>query len=156
MEQQTTVAMKNSKPDKLKAQRPKLKAFEVFQKYFATLGITPSFTAQSYPFNWAIAFQFLVFGSSIYFTSVFIAYDAKTFSSYTQSVYIGAVTAFATHAILILIFKAEKIFKIIDGSDALINTGELSKIYLTCLCCQVGIERPLSGIRPNITFAQFN
>lgn len=149
MEQHSTVEMKNSKPDKLKAQRPKLKAFEVFQKHFATLGITPSFTAQSYPFNGAILFQFLVFGSAIYFTSVFIAYDAKTFSGYTQSVYTGSVIAFVTLAILILIFKAEEIFKIIDGSDTLVNTGELSKIYQTC--CQVGIERPLNRILSNFT-----
>lgn len=125
--------MKNSKPVKLKAQQPKLKAFEVFQQHFATLGITPSFTAQSCPFNGAITFQFLVFGSAIYFTSVFIAYDAKTFSSYTQSVYTGSVIAFVTLAIVILIFKAEEIFKIIDGSDKLVNTGELSKIISNML-----------------------
>lgn len=117
MEQQNASNKKKSQPSKFKV-------FEMSQKYFAIIGITPSLKHQSCPLNETILFEFLLFGAAIYGTLAFLIYDAKTFSEYTQSVYTSCVVIFVTLGLLILRLKIEKLFALINGCDVLANTSE--------------------------------
>lgn len=116
--------MENSNRESSKPQPPKLKAFEMIQKNLATAGITPSLVDQSYPFNWTISFEFLIFGTSIYLTFVFIIYDVGTFAEYTQIVYSNSLATLIVFALLILLCKIEKLFDFIDDTDNINSTSE--------------------------------
>lgn len=144
MEQRNAAASESAKQERSKQQPPppKLKAFEINKKYFTTIGITPNLTDQSWPLNGIILFEFLMLGSAICCTFVFIIYDAETFGDYTQSVYTGSVVTFGILALVILIVKADKLFAIFNGCDEIVNTSESNQsnilqylIYLSHMRC---------------------
>lgn len=114
--------MENSPQEKSKTQS--LKAYGMSQKYFATAGITASLTKQSCPLNGEILLGFLLLGSGIYSSIVFIAFDAKTFAEYTQSVYMGSLLTFISSIVLALISETKEVFDAIDGCDNLVHTSK--------------------------------
>lgn len=126
--------MENCNQEDSKFQPSKLQAFEVIQKNLATAGIIPKLAHQPYPFNWTISFGFVLLGSSIYCTSVFIIYDAKTFAEYTQSVYTDSLITLIILALVITIIKVEKLFQYVSGNDDhLVNTSECGHVENTLL-----------------------
>lgn len=98
-------------------------AFEIFQKNFATAGITPGLAKQSWPLNGTILFAFVVLCSSNYCGLVFIADDAETFTEYIQSIYSMSYVISLIFALVILILKAGIIFEFINAGNDLINTS---------------------------------
>lgn len=118
--------MENSTQEKSKSPPPpsKLKAFEIIRKNFATAGITPDLMHQPCPLNGTILIEFLMACSGIFSTSVFILYDAQTFTEYTQAVYIGSILTLILFALLIIILKLKNLFEYFNGNDKLINTSE--------------------------------
>lgn len=124
MDPQNTTEMGSSKEERSEPQPPKLKVFEMIQKSLATAGITPGLVDQSYPFNWTISFEFLMFGTCIYLTCVFIIHDVGTFAEYTQAVYSNSLATLIVFALLILLCKAEKLFEFIDDTDNINSTSE--------------------------------
>lgn len=134
MEQPNAVKMENSKQlkEKPKAKPPKLKVFEVTQKYFATMDITLRLTDQTYPFSWTIALGFLMLGSAICCTSAFVIYDAETFTDYTQSAYSCSLVAIITFGLLAFVFKVDKLYEVINGYGDLVNISEYIS-FVTCV-----------------------
>lgn len=128
MEQQNTIEAEkpNEEKPQFRSEPPKLQAFEIIQKYFAFAGITPSLAKQPYPLNASILFGILMLGAAIYFTSVFIIYEAETFAQYTQSVYAVSLVALIALALLIIILKVESLFEYFNKNDILVNTSEYS------------------------------
>lgn len=124
MEQPNEPAMKDSKPEKPNTQLPKPKGFVIIEKYFAIAGITPSLADQTCPLNGRILLGFLLLGSGMYFTSVFLIDEAETFAEYTQSVYTNALSTLIILALLILIFKVKQLFKFINDCDKLAKISE--------------------------------
>lgn len=122
MEQLNVAELKDSKPEK--PQLPKSKVFEIIEKYFAIAGITPSLAEQTCPLNGCILLGFLLLGSAMYFTSVFLIDEAETFAEYTQSVYTNALSTLIILALLILIFKVKQLFKFINDCDKLAKISE--------------------------------
>ena len=127
MENGNMAEMENSKKkqEKSKSQPPKLKVFEITQKNFVTVGITPNLVDQTYPFNGMILFGFLLLGSAIYCTFLFIIYDAETYAEYTQAIYISSVATLIIVMLMIVTTKAKKLFKFINACNDFVDTCEL-------------------------------
>lgn len=116
--------MEKSKDEKSKSQSSKHKVFGIIQEHLAIIGIEPNLVEQSYPFNGKILFGFLLLGSSIYCTFVFIIYEAETFAEYTQSVYIGSNGVLNIFVLLIIILKIKRLYDFINDCDDLVNTSQ--------------------------------
>lgn len=102
------------------------RVFERIQKDFATAGITPSLTEQSYPFNGTVLFGFFTICAVIWCTFVFIVYEADTFGEYTQCVCACSFAILIVFVLLTVILKVKKLFKLIESCDALVNSSECS------------------------------
>lgn len=65
--------------------------------------------------------SFLMLGLNITFVCVYIFNEAKTFSQYTQSVYIASAIMLFIFALFILILKVEKLFEHINHCELMLN-----------------------------------
>lgn len=101
-----------------------LKAFEIVQRKFATIGITAKFATQPYPLNGRICIGFSILIPYITFLCVFIFNYAETFSEYTQSIYIATAASVFNLALLLLILKKKVLYECINRLNQLINTSE--------------------------------
>lgn len=126
MEQLNAVEMGNIMKEilELHSQAPKLKTFESTRKYYALVGITSILAKRAHPFNGSILCDFLVLGSCIFCTFVFVIFDAETFAEYTQAIYTSSIAMQIMFTLLITISKVDKLFGLIHGCDNLINTSE--------------------------------
>lgn len=124
MDARIEVRLEHTNREKSPSRKPKLKPFEKVQKNLATAGITSNLLDQSHPFNGTILYGFLKLGSAIYCTAIFIIHDADTFGEYTQSVCACSFEILIIFALLIIVLKAKKLFKLINSVDALVNTSE--------------------------------
>lgn len=116
--------IENSKYAKTKSQSSKRKVFEIILKNFDTIGISANLANQSYPFNGTILSGFFILGVAIYFSFVYIIYDAETFAEYTQSIYMGSLLTFIAIALLILVLNVKKLFEFVNHGDDLVNTSK--------------------------------
>lgn len=116
--------MENSNQEKSKSQQPKRRVFEIIQKNLVTAGITPDLANKSCPLNATTLLIFLSQSAAMYFTSVFIIYDAESIADYTQSIYTETLLTMVILALLILILKAKQLFEFIDSSNDMANTSE--------------------------------
>lgn len=115
--------MEQSKTEKSKPQPSKRKMFEISRKNFAIAGITPDLVHQSYPLNWTILFGFLLVGSSMFYTSMFIICDAETFTDYTLAVHAYSLEILISFDILVILLKVEKLFEFINNCSTSANTS---------------------------------
>lgn len=116
--------MESSKQEKPQPKLPKIKAFKTIQKNFAAVGISPSLITQSQPLDGKISIIFLTICSLLTLICVDIFNDAETFSEFTQSIYIASVLVLILFVLMVLIFKADDLFKFIAGCDTIINERE--------------------------------
>lgn len=116
----------SSKNDRKQSESPKRKIFQMSQKYFTVLGISPILMVQSNPFNQKNLICFLVFGLQLISEFIYILYEAETFWDYIQSIYFCSVSILATVVFLILVFRVDKLFKYIGNSENLNNIGKYS------------------------------
>lgn len=107
--------MENSK------QKIPLKVFQMTQSNFATAGIDPGLINKSFPINGKIFMDFLIIGSAINCTLVYVSRDANTFPEYTQSIYFGSLATLIFLTLMIIIHKMEQLFKFIDSCECLVN-----------------------------------
>lgn len=103
---------------------PRVKAFRLVRKKFATAGICPELVTQSYPINGRILFGFLTLGFTFSCQLVFISNDAQTFAEYTQSIYLCSLSTLITLAVTILILKTATMYEFMNGVDETLNTGK--------------------------------
>lgn len=104
--------------------QPKLKPFKAIQKNLAMAGISPKLATQSCPLNVKISERFLILGTTLTFSSVYIFNYAETFSEYIQSTYIATAVSVYTFALLALILKAGKFFEFIIHCEDMLNTSK--------------------------------
>lgn len=119
--------MENFDRNTSQSQLPNGKVFPILLKNFATLGISPNLATQAYRLNGRIFMGFLVLGSLIYCTFVFVMYDANAFVEYVQAVYACSFGTLILLSLAIAILKVEKIFELINDFDSLINISKLAK-----------------------------
>lgn len=103
----------------------KVKAFEVVQKHYATIGIIsiPLQSSQKYPFSVRVFGGFLLFGCSIASHFVYMFYEANNFMEYMDCICatFASIMLFACFAIInserTLLFESiDKIEKLIESS----------------------------------------
>lgn len=114
---------KNDKKE-LKPESSKMKIFQMSQKYFTILGISPNLIVQPYPFNRRISIGFLMLGLVLICNYVFIIYGAKTFLDFSQSIYIGSALAVGSLALAVLVFRVKILFEFIVNFENAINTSK--------------------------------
>lgn len=105
------------------SQLPKAKILEHIKKNLAIAGIVPNLVTQSYPLNGKILLGFLTLGISIICNLMFTFCEAKTFIEYTQSICIGAFMYIVNFGLFNLILNVEKLFKLFEGCENIINTS---------------------------------
>lgn len=112
--------------DKLEAQSnwPKIRIFQTVQKNFAFLGISPALMDQPYPFNRRILFGCLIFGSALISVFISIIFEANTFWEFSQSAFFGSVLVSGILALLFLVFRVPRLFKLIASFEHVIETSE--------------------------------
>lgn len=69
-------------------------------------------------------------GCSMLFVAIicnfkFIFYEAKTFSEFTQSIYLSSVTVVIIFVLFNFVLKVKKLYGLIDDCESLVNTSEL-------------------------------
>lgn len=115
---------KKSEERKPKSQLPKMHSFQLTQKNFAMAGIHRSLVTQAYPINLKISLGFVILNAGAIFTLIFTFFDAKTFAEYTQTIYLFSLVALIIFALLIVVFKVDKLFEFIDTCIGIVNTSE--------------------------------
>lgn len=103
---------------------PKMKIFQLTQKNFATVGVNPHLSLQSYPFNAKILTGFLITSLCLICNFMFAFFEAKTFIEYTQSVYIGSCAAIVIFALVVIVLNVKKLFQLISDCENISNTGQ--------------------------------
>lgn len=99
--------------------------FEVFQRHYASLGISPSDrSTHEWPFNERVLFGLSFFACSILLQLVHVFYVANGFIDHMVSI----CTASASAAIFVsfagIVFKQSKLFECIDSIEELIKASE--------------------------------
>lgn len=102
---------------------PKMKVFQIIQKNFATIGISPNLATPAHPFNGRIFVGLFILGSSIICNLIHMFYTAKSFADYTKSIIINSDTTLIIFALLIIVFNSEKLFKFINACNDAVNTS---------------------------------
>lgn len=101
-----------------------MKILELTQKNFATVGVTAHLAHQPYPINAKISIGFLILSSYFICNFVFAFCDAKTFTEYTQSIYVTSAVALIIFCAVVLVLNVKKLFKLIKDCEIIVNTSE--------------------------------
>lgn len=104
--------------------KPKMKIFQLTQKYLATAGICPNLVQQQYPFNRKIFMGFFILILYIFCSMMYLFYTSKTFTENTRTIFMCSLAALIFLVLLILIFNVEELFKVINDCETIVNTGE--------------------------------
>lgn len=113
--------MENSRPENSHSKLPKIKTFQAIQKSLAMVGISPELATQTYSLNGRLLLDFALFGSGVTFQSVYISNDAKTFSEYTQSIYVASAGLLIVFILIVLILKVNELFDLTKRYDSILN-----------------------------------
>lgn len=101
-----------------------MKIFQLTQKNFATIGISPILSYQSWSLNAEILIGFSITTVSFICTLVFAFSEAKTFIEYTQSIYIGSCAVIVILALVVIVFNVKKFFQLINDCENITNTSK--------------------------------
>lgn len=113
----------SNRPKMAEPPLPKIKCFQLVQKNFAILDITPELAMQPHPFNSRrISIGFLALGLIIICALKFFFYEAQTFAEYTQSSYASFFMITITFNLSVVTLKVKKVFKLMDDIEDLVNT----------------------------------
>lgn len=121
--------MGNTKQHQTQSKLSKLKIFQLCQKHFATIGISPNLVMQAYPINVKIFMAFVMNHVTIISNLVYVVREAKTFAEFTQSIYFISMALLIIFALMIIILKVDKLFELIENFDRMVNT---SKYQIYC------------------------
>lgn len=127
--------MENSEQEASTSHPPKQRrAFELIEKNFAIVGITPSLVHQPYPLNGAILFGFFLLGLDILCVLLFVLNDAESFAEYTQCAYIISIMTSLILVLLSLIVTVKELFEFIDDGNDLFNTSKFNTVESNEFC----------------------
>lgn len=115
---------------KRRSQQAKLKIFQVIQKNFLIIGISPKLATQSYPINGKLFLGFLTLTLALISACVFIFHEAETLVEYAQSSYMGSIATLVLGMLFITVFNVEKIFALINLVDRAVNTCKLQTVWV--------------------------
>lgn len=113
---------RNSPPRNYKG--PQIKIFQMSQKYFTILGISPALITQTFPFNWEISIGFALSGIVLVLNLLFIFYEAISFFEFCQSIYVTCGLILGSVAMASIISRVEILYKFIENIENTINTSE--------------------------------
>lgn len=102
----------------------RIKIFQTVQKNFDNLGICVELVSQPYLCNGRVLMGIPIIGSATISNFVYIFYEAKSFSEYTQSSYMCSACILVFIGFAIQILNAKKLFEFINTYENLINTSE--------------------------------
>lgn len=119
--------MDNSTQENLTTEPSRMKIFQMAQENLATVGVSPDLSHQSYPFNRKIFLSFLILSSYITCNLAYTLFVAKSFTEYTQAIYMDSFIALVTLEIAIIVFNVEQLFLFFNDCENLINTSERMK-----------------------------
>lgn len=107
------------------SQIPKLRVFQLIQKKFATVGISPNLVTQSYPLNGKVILGILLLTISFSCNLMFFFYKAKTFAEYTESMHMSSMAALISLIFVIVLLNVRKLFDLINDCENVANSSEL-------------------------------
>lgn len=116
--------MENPKLENQTIKPSEMKIFQLTQKNFDSLGVTPKLSLQPYPFNEKILIGFFILGLFFICSLMSTIFESKTFTDYTQSVYLDSLAVVISSVLVILVFNVKKLFKLIDDCENLVNASE--------------------------------
>lgn len=103
----------------------RIKIFEIFQRNYATLGISPSHQlTQKYPFNERVLFGFLLFSCTTISQLVYVFHVPSGFMEYINCFCATSGTIQMFIGFAAIVFKRNLLFKTIDDIQMLMNAGE--------------------------------
>lgn len=95
-----------------------MKILQMTQNNLATIGVGPSLK----PYNSRVVISSLLVTSYIVCTLVFVAFEAKAFTEYTQSVYMGSSAVLVILSLIVTIWKKKKMFSAFNDCEILVDT----------------------------------
>lgn len=116
--------MENSIQENPQPKLPRKKIFQIVLKNFATIGIDSNLRAQPYPINGKILMSFAILAVTAILTLSYALYGAKTFIECIQSTYMGSAATLIFFELLIVILHMEKLFKLIEDCESIVNTSK--------------------------------
>lgn len=102
----------------------KLKVFHTVQKNFAFFGIDPYLLTPKKSFNKRILLGFLIQALAAISTFIFIYHEAKSFTQYTQSIYMFSLSIGIILVIVNMTFKLQELLMLYKGAESIANTSE--------------------------------
>lgn len=97
-----------------------MKILQSTQMNLATVGVNPNLQ----PLNLKITIGFLILNLYFICDLVFAIFEAKTFTEYIQSIYMGSCAVLITLALIIIVINMKKLIQAIDDHEILVNTRE--------------------------------
>lgn len=101
---------------------PKIRIFQLMQKYLATIGIDLELASQPYPLNRKIFVGFMTLCFMIVTIFKYTFYEARTLSEYTQSSYMFSFAVVVMLYLLITILRMKKLAELFDDCGNIVNT----------------------------------
>lgn len=99
----------------------KMKLFQLIQKNLSTLGIDSHQSKCSWR---KLMMTWLIFGLTITSSVLFLIFKAKTFEEFTNNIYITSGDSMLCIDFAIVVFKREKLFKLINDFEKFVNISE--------------------------------
>lgn len=112
--------------DKMESQPelPEIRIFQAVRRNFEFLGICPALLDQPYLFNCRILLGCLIFGSGLISVFISLIFEANTFWEFTQTAFFGSVLVSGILALLFLVFRVPRLFKLFANFEHVIDTSE--------------------------------
>lgn len=98
-----------------------MRSFQKIQRILKTFGLTPNQSKT----NEKLVMMWLILSLGTIAGVAFLAFEAKTFQEYTDGIYTTSAGIVITALFTTLIFKKEKLFKLIDSFEKIITESEL-------------------------------
>lgn len=108
---------------------PRRMILQLLQKNYATVGICPNRES----FNLRVIIGSLLMTSYFICNLVFVFFEAKTFTDYTQSVFMGSVAALTIFLLFVIILKKNKLLNFIKNCENLVNRSKLARAPIFAL-----------------------
>lgn len=101
-----------------------MKLFQSVQENFAVIGVTSDQSMQSNAFNNRILAAVSTYTLNVALYIVFLFHDASTFGEYTYNIYSNSATILILICYIIVVFKMNKCFALIDRCATVVAKSE--------------------------------
>lgn len=106
---------------------PEMKVFSTIRMGFAKIGVSEKLVKQPCSFDRNMCAPIILLTMGVSFIGVYVFFCANTFFEYTLAFLLGSAGTATVLMLLVLIFKAEELFKIFNQTHTIVNTSEWTK-----------------------------